>query len=71
MLERMTDICDQADQLIEMNLNKQLEEIKQRKGLQETGFCLYCSSKLDKGYFCDIDCRDDYEFVESRKRANG
>jgi hypothetical protein len=29
-----------------------------------TGACHYCEEKVDKGFFCCPECKDDYERIE-------
>lgn len=70
MKERQTDICDQADELIQMSLDNKINEIRSKKPLQPTGNCLNCGDEVE-GLFCDTDCRDDYQYREERSKANG
>ena len=71
MHEKLTDPLDQAAELIEDNINRQLQNIKSKNPLQETGYCLNCSEALEQGFFCDKDCRDDYDYILKRNEVNG
>ena len=70
MKERQTDICDQADELIQMSLTNKINEIRSKKPLQATGKCLNCDEQVE-GLFCDVDCRDDYDYRNKRGKING
>lgn len=71
MKERHSDICDQADELIQMSISRKISEIRSEKALQATGKCLNCDEQVESGLFCDPDCRDDYDFRLKRGKVNG
>ena len=69
--ERLTDICDIADLEIERSVNRAIENARSEiKELTFTGECLYCNESIEEGRWCDTDCRDDWDYLESRKDIN-
>jgi hypothetical protein len=59
----MTDIFDQATDQEEKAREVALAEVRSRKpSLVLTGFCHNCDEMVRTGmYFCDVDCRDDWQ----------
>lgn len=59
----MCDIADEAAalelQMIEVALSN-----RERPTMTFTGACHYCEEKVDKGFFCCPECKDDYERIE-------
>ena len=54
---------DQAEQLLQMSLNRRLP-----RGPQPTGRCLYCDEVVDETRrWCSIDCREGWEKEAARK----
>lgn len=53
----MSDIVDQANDLIEFMSTHQ---IKKAPTLEPTGFCYFCDEPVER-LFCDADCRDDFQ----------
>lgn len=42
------------------------------KKLLHTGYCYYCGEGVDSPKaFCDSQCRDDYDWEQTRLRING
>lgn len=41
------------------------------KPIIETGHCIYCDESIQKGRFCDSECREDYELEQKMKRIAG
>lgn len=71
MDERFSDPLDAASQEIDKQMNIGLAKIRAFKPLQSDGKCKNCNDDIDGSLlFCDSDCRDDYEFINNRKRAN-
>lgn len=67
----MADTADLASYLenlqLENILNNQLN--RQHESVKATGCCLYCHAELSgEKRWCDSDCRDDWEFEQSRRR---
>lgn len=74
MMERPSDILDTAADLTQREIESKLEEHRLRaaeSSLKFNGFCYYCKHPLKESNFCDEDCRDDYEYEQKRKKANG
>ncbi|MGB0895657.1 MAG: hypothetical protein ACPGUD_14780 [Parashewanella sp.] len=57
----MSDTADQAQTLEQHNIEQALQ--KRNKELPFTGACHYCDEPINKGHFCDADCRDDHQQV--------
>ena len=69
--ERPSDICDIADLEIERSVNRAIENARSEiKELTFTGECLYCKELIEEGRWCDTDCRDDWDYLESRNNVN-
>ncbi|MFV0411446.1 MAG: hypothetical protein ACK5LJ_17640 [Paracoccus sp. (in: a-proteobacteria)] len=67
----MSDAAGQA----QMYQEQQLEQIINRKKHEAVlkaprGKCLYCGEAVQE-FFCDPDCRDDYEKEQRIKQQNG
>ncbi|GLP95317.1 hypothetical protein [Paraferrimonas sedimenticola] len=58
----MADVIDQANELQEMRIAHQIEN-RNNERLINTGRCHYCDSLTGDRCFCDVDCRDDFEFI--------
>lgn len=61
---------DKTSLEMELILNSQIGRAISDKtsSLPVTGFCHYCDELIREGVFCDADCREDYEYVQKRKR---
>lgn len=59
----MSDELDQASELEMLNTQIALAN-RQRPTMTFTGECHYCEEKVDKGFFCCPECKDDYERIE-------
>ncbi|MBY4887759.1 MULTISPECIES: hypothetical protein [unclassified Pantoea] len=59
----MSDELDQASELEMLNTQIALAN-RQRPTMTFTGACHYCEEKVDKGFFCCPECKDDYERIE-------
>jgi len=56
------DIADQAQQQSDLSLEIAISNLRKNEpSLLYTGSCHYCDALVEKGCFCDSDCRDDYE----------
>lgn len=67
----MADEADRANDLNDRMLQLQLTH---REHVPEpNGACLYCSEPLAQpgARFCDVGCRDDWEFTERQRRVSG
>ena len=75
MIERPSDLLDIAAETAQRVLDAQLEAHRQRTEvvLRPKGMCYNCDEEFEQGNktFCDTDCRDDYEYREDRRKANG
>lgn len=75
MLDRPSDILDCAAELTQREIEAQLAAHRQRaRGTQikPKGFCYNCDEPLSpEQLFCDSDCRDDYQHIQERRKANG
>lgn len=63
-------MCDIADEAAELEL--QMIEValanRERPTMTFTGACHYCEEKVDKGFFCCPECKDDYERIGRAER---
>lgn len=58
----MTDLADIADRDGEFLHDLAMRELAMRPRLSPTGYCHNCGEPVLEGdFFCDSDCRDDYE----------
>ncbi len=53
------DLADKAQEQSDLDLSIAL--IKRKAELTEKGSCHWCEEPIEKGVFCDSDCRADYE----------
>jgi len=71
----MSDVADQASQFEEAFTQRSIDAVvRQAAGhnLPFKGFCHNCSDPVEEPKrFCDADCREDWDYVQKRKRANG
>lgn len=66
----MSDIADDANEQMELLHNIELS-VRRPEGPEATGFCLHCDTQLKDGRrFCDVTCRDDWEYFKRRKHGN-
>ncbi|WP_343552162.1 hypothetical protein [Pantoea sp.] len=58
--------ADPIDDAAELEmLNTQIALANRKKpSMVFTGACHYCEDKVDKGFFCCPECKDDYERIE-------
>jgi hypothetical protein len=73
---RSADIIDQASEQAEAALEAALAAARTIAAnyptLRAKGFCHYCDEPVGaKEKFCDEHCRDDYDYLQARSRANG
>lgn len=64
-------MCDEIDKAQELeSLNIEIGIANRKPTMIFTGFCHFseCRRKIHEGMFCDVDCRDDFEYDERRKR---
>lgn len=67
----MSDLIDDANNQAELALQIQLRA-RRLAGPDPTGRCLHCDAELAPYLrWCDADCRNDYERVESAAKRNG
>lgn len=68
----MSDDADRADPRIEDTIADGIAEVRRSTSLIAVGFCHYCGEGILSGrLFCDVDCRDDYQHEQARRKANG
>jgi|TARA_R110001583_G_scaffold21308_3_gene80850 hypothetical protein len=53
------DDVDRAQKQTDLELKLALQNRKPE--IYETGSCNWCDAIIDKGLFCDSDCRDDHQ----------
>lgn len=68
----MADIADIADEINEIHLAASLAQVRKSSIiLRPKGHCHYCEEELDptskNKLFCDVHCRDDYDYYIARK----
>lgn len=74
--EKFADPMDRAtaeqERELEFALRRQREAAAVTSPLAPKGFCHDCEEPVAAGLrFCDDTCRDSYEYLQKRKRANG
>lgn len=59
----MADHADDASQATELFLRAALTQAQQSRPTLPgvAGYCRNCDQQVAEGYFCDQDCRDDYQ----------
>lgn len=68
----MSDEADMAGEKMEAEMMMALARHANAKRIQPTGFCLWCEEPApEKALFCGIDCRQDHEQYERRRKAGG
>lgn len=69
----MADFADEAQVITDTHLEIALRNTReQAPQLRPHGMCHNCQEPLtDTVYFCDTDCRDDWEWREKAKWRNG
>lgn len=55
----MADVADRSD--AESELHLQIALLKRKDTPVKNGSCHNCMEPVDKGCFCDAECRDDFE----------
>lgn len=65
------DVAQNNEEVIQQAAIKKALQSSKNKQIQPTGFCRYCEEPIDKGLFCDIDCSNDYEWVNKCKSERG
>ena len=55
------DEIDRAQKITDQALEIALDHQKNKSRLPETGRCHWCDEQIATGFFCDEDCRDDFE----------
>lgn len=63
------DNADRAQQHIEKHLARALNNLN-RTHIPSTRKCLYCEEPVEKGRFCDAECRDEYEKIALKRARN-
>lgn len=68
----MADEIDRANDYAARMASAAVAEICRAAGKQQaqpTGLCLYCAHVvMDAARWCDAECRDDWEWINARKR---
>ncbi|OHD23485.1 MAG: hypothetical protein A2Y38_19120 [Spirochaetes bacterium GWB1_59_5] len=64
----MTDEIDRAQETEAKYRDQALAAQAAHDSMLPVGFCYNCDEVVFVGCFCDSDCRDDYEYRESRIR---
>ena len=69
----MSDVIDQGCDAEDADragaLERQLQCAKW-DGMQPRGTCYNCFAPIERGYFCDGDCRDDFARRKRAKKLN-
>lgn len=61
------DFADQAQDLSDLILSRTLQNQQLKTSIPFSGLCLSCEEPIEKGRYCDSDCRDDHESRRKRK----
>lgn len=68
----MSDICDQADERIQRNIDVAIEQARNAPRLAAKGSCHTCGDPVEgELLFCCSDCRDDWQYFEAAEKRNG
>lgn len=62
----MTEIIDQANELVEMTIQHAINN--RPAPLPFSGKCRNCEETISVGSFCDADCRNDFELRRKNER---
>ena len=66
------DIIDQASQIAEAELARNISRAAANKLVLPTGVCLFCGEAVEESRsFCDADCRDDWSYLRECDVRNG
>jgi len=65
--EKLTDPCDIAELEIQRELDRAINVHNNKKRMEPKGTCYDCGTVIESGLFCDKDCRDEYEWFNSKK----
>lgn len=61
---------EQAEENVRRAIEAEIAAISKRPKLQATGTCYNCLENVDEErLFCDVDCKDDWEYRNKRGRA--
>lgn len=74
MMEKSSDILDIASGQTQRELDDIIAAhlARTEKYIKPKGTCHFCDEKVPAAMtFCDEFCRDDYQYIEERKKANG
>jgi len=66
----MTDQLDQAQEFEETRRADALRDQALKPAMPFIGSCYNCEAVIDRGCFCDRDCRDDFERHIRAKQLN-
>ena len=66
----MTDAIDQGCQREQEDRDRALAAQAAKRAMPFTGACYNCEAVIDRGCFCDGDCRDDFERRVRAKKLN-
>lgn len=69
-MSKFSDPSDHASELEQRERDILLAQHKERAkhALQPTGYCYNCEEPVEKGLFCNSDCRDDFEFRQKMEK---
>jgi len=68
------DKADRATAEVDALKDKKIEDIRRnaKKSLLYSGFCYYCYERVHSPHlFCDLDCREDWEFEKRMMSIEG
>jgi hypothetical protein len=65
------DLSDRATAREEEILQDSLSAVARRPKMPFTGRCYNCDEVIERGSFCDADCRDDFEHRQRLKGRHG
>lgn len=72
-MTKPSDNLDWAAEVTQRELERSLEatlaKARTERKLTPKGLCYNCDEPV-QGTFCDADCRDDYEYLQERRKAN-
>ena len=68
----MSDIYDQATDQEMMDRDLAIKAARaQNQPMKFTGHCKYCEEHIDRGHFCNAECREDFEQMQKMKHLSG
>lgn len=66
----MSDIADQSDERIQIDIEQGILLARRAPSLQPKGACHYCDEPAER-LFCSSECREDYDTEQAQLKRMG